>query len=44
MKKLNLPEELSQLVVDGILKGYKDYLSVRKKAQDELKISGAYGW
>lgn len=44
MEKIELPIELSQLIVDGILKGYKDYLAVRKRAQDELKISGAYAW
>lgn len=44
MGDFELPEKLSQLIVDGILKGYKDYLEVRRRAEKELKISGAYAW
>jgi hypothetical protein len=44
MKNVALPEKLSQLIVDGILKGYKDYLNVRKRAKQETKISAAYAW
>lgn len=44
MDKFTLPDELNQLIVDGILKGYKDYLDVRRRAQKELKVSGAYAW
>lgn len=42
MGRFDLPDQLSQLVVDGILKGYKEYLSVRRRAQQELKVSAAY--
>ena len=44
MGRFDLPDQLSQLVVDGILKGYKEYLSVRRRAQQELKVSAAYAW
>lgn len=44
MNDFSLPNKLSQSIVDGILKGYKDYLGVRKQAQKDLKVSGAYAW
>ena len=44
MGRFDLPDQLSKLVVDGILKGYKEYLSVRRRAQQELKVSAAYAW
>ena len=37
-------EKLCQLIVDGIIKGYKDYLDVRKRAKEELMVSTAYAW
>ena len=37
-------EKLCQLIVDGIIKGYKDYLDVRKRAKEELIVSTAYAW
>lgn len=44
MSDFSLSGELSQSIVDGILKGYKEYLGVRKQAQEKLKVSGAYAW
>lgn len=44
MGKFDLPGDLNQLVVDGILKGYKEYLSIRRRAQRELRVSAAYAW
>lgn len=43
-KSLELPELLEQQLVDGILAGYKDYLSVRRSAQKRLAVSSAYAW
>lgn len=37
-------EKLCQLIVDGIIKVYKDYLDVRKRAKEELIVSTAYAW
>lgn len=42
--EFELSEKLSQLIVDGILKGYKEYLEVRRRADKELKVSAAYAW
>ena len=44
MNQFSLTDDLNQLIVDGILKGYKEYLDVRRKAQKDLKVSGAYAW
>ncbi|WGN89565.1 hypothetical protein [Ligilactobacillus faecis] len=44
MNEFSLPVELCQVFVDGILKGYKEYIGVRKKAQKDLEVSGAYAW
>lgn len=32
------------MIFDGIIKGYKDYLDVRKRAKEELMVSTAYAW
>ncbi|MBV6738701.1 hypothetical protein V7Z92_26790 [Priestia megaterium] len=37
-------EELSQHIVDGILKGYKSYLAERKEKKEQMTISSAYAW
>ena len=39
---ISLPSELCQVIVDGILNGYKDYLEVRRQAYNALKVSAAY--
>jgi hypothetical protein len=44
MKQFHLPTELNISIVDGIIEGYKDYLSVRKEKARELKVHGAYAW
>jgi hypothetical protein len=44
MKQFHLPTELNISIVDGIIEGYKDYLSVRKEKARELKVHGAYEW
>ncbi|MBP2241567.1 hypothetical protein J2Z40_002130 [Cytobacillus eiseniae] len=44
MKQFHLPQELNISVVDGIIEGYKDYLSVRREKARELKVHGAYAW
>lgn len=44
MKHFQLPHELNISIVDGIVEGYKDYLSVRKEKARELKVHGAYAW
>lgn len=44
VNKFSLENELSQSIVDGILKGYKEYLDVRRRVQKDLKVSGAYAW
>ncbi|HCX47604.1 MAG TPA: hypothetical protein DG757_00870 [Bacillus sp. (in: Bacteria)] len=44
MKQYHLPQELNISIVDGIIEGYKDYLSVRREKARELKVHGAYAW
>lgn len=44
MKDFDLSNDLNQSIVDGILKGYKEYLAVRKEAKEKLKVSAAYAW
>lgn len=44
MKQFHLPKELNISIVDGIIEGYKDYLSVRREKARELKVHGAYAW
>lgn len=41
---LNLPKPLEQKIVTGIMIGYKDYLAIRKEAQNRLAVSTAYAW
>ncbi len=36
MKEFRLSKELSESIVDGIIEGYKDYLSVRREKAREL--------
>ena len=43
-KKFRLSEQLNESIVDGIIYGYKDYLSVRMEAARNLKVHGAYAW
>ncbi|MDD9149731.1 hypothetical protein OYT88_14345 [Sporolactobacillus sp. CQH2019] len=44
MSKFDLPASLEQQLVNGIMSGYKSYLGVRRNAQEELAVSGAYAW
>lgn len=44
MTTLDLGKELDQKIVDGILKGYKEYLDVRRNAKNKLAVSTAYAW
>ena len=44
MKKYELTENLNQAIVDGMVEGYTEYLSVRRRMSRELKVSSAYAW
>lgn len=44
LSKFDFPIELDQSIVDGIIRGYKDYLAVRADMQKRLAVSGAYAW
>lgn len=44
MSKFGFSSKVNQSLVDGILNGYKDYLAVRRRADEELKVSAAYAW
>ncbi|AXI00763.1 hypothetical protein DV702_14255 [Sporosarcina sp. PTS2304] len=44
MENYNLPEQLNESIVDGIIEGYRDYLEVRRQKARELEVHGAYAW
>lgn len=44
MKQYQLSKALNESIVDGIIEGYKEYLSVRREKARELKVHGAYAW
>ncbi|MFS0788647.1 hypothetical protein ABC345_19945 [Shouchella sp. 1P09AA] len=44
MKEYKFNEKLNQKIVDGILKGYKDYLKERKEKNEIMHVSSAYAW
>lgn len=44
MKQYQLSEELNESIVDGVIKGYKEYLQVRKEKAKELLIHSAYAY
>ncbi|MGF2385617.1 hypothetical protein [Lentilactobacillus otakiensis] len=44
MAKFELPDNINQAFVDGILSGYKQYLAQRRKAQIDLVVSTAFAW
>lgn len=39
-----LKSEEAQLVVDGLLSGYKDYLDIRKEMKEKLKVSAGFAF
>lgn len=39
-----LNERQAQLVVDGLLNGYKEYLDIRREMKDKLKVSAAFAF
>lgn len=41
---MKLPVDLNQNIVDGIMRGYSDYLEVREEKFNELRISSAYAY
>ena len=43
-KKMELPSNLEQQIVTGIMSGYKSYLDERIRAKQNLKVSAAYAW
>lgn len=43
-KELQLHHEINQAVVDGIIRGYIDYLEERVEKKNKLRISDAYAW
>lgn len=41
---LDLSESVEQAIVNGLARGYKDYLHERQQKRAELKVSGAFAW
>lgn len=39
-----LNAEEAQLVVDGLLLGYKEYLDIRKEMKEKLKVSAGFAF
>jgi len=44
MVSYKLSQEMNQCIVDGIAKGYKEYLKVREEKLENMRISHAYAW
>lgn len=44
MKKYELANNLNEKIVDGLMKGYQEYIDVRKEKYRAMRISGAYAW
>lgn len=44
MQEYSFSSDLNQKIVDGILKGYNEYIEVRKDKKRTMNISGAYAW
>lgn len=44
MVSYKLSQEMNQCIVDGIAKGYKEYLKVREEKLGNMRISHAYAW
>src|SRR5690625_562370 len=44
MEKYKLTKELNKKIVDGLIKGYQEYIDVRKEKYRSMRISGAYAW
>ncbi|BDR57821.1 hypothetical protein [Xylocopilactobacillus apicola] len=44
MKDFELSEEINQAIVDGIQKGYLNYLEERGEKKEKMAVSGAYAW
>lgn len=39
-----LSSRINKVIVDGVLKGYLEYLEERKVKKDDMNVSGAYAW
>lgn len=44
MHQYRFEDNLNQKIVDGILKGYSNYIRERAEKRDTMYISGAYAW
>lgn len=44
MKKYELAKDLNEKIVSGLMKGYQEYIDVRKEKYKTMRISGAYAW
>lgn len=44
MERHKLGDEVNSIIVDGINKGYLDYLEERREKQKSMNVSGAYAW
>lgn len=44
MVNYKLSYEMNQCIVDGLAKGYKEYLKVREERLENMRISHAYAW
>lgn len=44
IRALQLPDLISQTLVDGTLNGYKAYAAERKQKQAELEVSSSFAW
>lgn len=44
MESFKLGQSVNQIIVDGTLKGYLQYLEERKEKKNSMNVSGAYAW
>lgn len=44
MEKYKLANKLNEKIVDGLMKGYEEYIDVRREKFSTMRISGAYAW
>lgn len=44
MNEFKLGGKYNKIIVEGILKGYKNYLEERRDKQKSMNVSGAYAW
>lgn len=44
MEKYKFTNSLNEKIVEGLMKGYQEYIMVRREKYETMEISGAYAW